>query len=55
MATYGTLQNIQRSFGGVANVTEAGMSDKGELTIKFSRPLVYPRALLEDFDPLYQE
>ena len=31
MASYGTLENIQRSFGGAANVTEAGMSDTGEL------------------------
>ena len=46
MSTYGTQDNYQRSFGGVAAVEDPTMSDKGEVSFSFSRPIVYPKELL---------
>lgn len=44
-----------RSFGGTAKIKEPDteLPKSGETVIRFSRPIVYPRELMAEFDPGY--
>ena len=57
MANYGTTENWLRSYGGEVEFenTDTELDKSGEIKIKFSRPVVFPRELLVDFDTGYRE
>ena len=55
MESYRTADNFLRAFGGPVSSSEAALTEYGQLSVAFSRPVVYPAALLADLDPAYTE
>jgi len=55
MASYGTVENYLRSYGGAVSVAQVSLSKDFELTVTFSRALAYPRDLLVEYDPTFKE
>lgn len=56
LKNYSTAKNWLRVYGGASEPsTDSGVRDTGEVTIEFSRPIVFPTQLLQEFDQEYQE
>ena len=56
MEKYGTESNYQRTYGGeIKPDKEEKMNHAGEVTIKFSRPVIFPNELIKEYDSDYVE
>ena len=56
MEKYGTESNYQRTYGGEIKPDKEGkMNHAGEVTIKFSRPVIFPNELIKEYDSDYVE
>lgn len=56
MKDYGTLENYIRSYGGLVETTvpkTGSLGKDNKVTLIFSRPVIFPRNLIESFDPGY--
>lgn len=55
MKIYGTPENYLRCYGGEVKASSPSMDADGNLSLVFSRPIVFPQELLVDFEPDYVE
>lgn len=55
LAALQTPENLQKAYGGVVVGQEANFDSSGLVEFSFSRPVVFPRELLETFEPDYEE
>jgi len=55
MQNYSTVKNVLRSFGGTVEVPEPTLGSHGKFTVPFSRPIVFPKALVEKYITDYEE
>ena len=55
LESYGTAENFLRVYGGRVEFAEPSPSKDGNLSITFSRPLVFPKSLVEPYDRDYVE
>ena len=55
MAAYGTTRNYLRAYGGPVGPEETTLDEQGHLSLVFSRPVVFPRELISEYSPSYQQ
>ena len=53
LRSYGTEENFLRAFGGQVEFPEPKADSQGHLSIAFSRPVVFPTALVSEYDAGY--
>ena len=53
LRSYGTEENFLRAFGGQVEFPEPTADSNGGLSIAFSRPIVFPTALVSEYDASY--
>ena len=57
MKDYGTLENYIRSYGGAVETKkhESPLKKDKKITLSFGRPIIFPRHMIEKYDPVYRE
>ena len=50
---YGSPENFLRVFGGQVEFPEPSFDKSGHLSISFSRPIVFPTDLINEYDSSY--
>lgn len=55
LETYGTVENYLRVYGGQVEFPEPKFDTHGRLSIAFSRPVVFPAALIAEYNSDYIE
>ena len=53
LRSYGTEENFLRAFGGQVEFPVPKADSHGHLSIAFSRPVVFPTALVSEYDASY--
>ena len=53
MEDYGTEENFLRAYGGAVEFPEPTFDKSGHLSIRFSRPVVFPTELLKEYNEAY--
>ena len=57
MKDYGTLENYIRSYGGAVETKkhESPLKKDKKISLSFGRSIIFPRHMIEKYDPVYQE
>jgi len=57
LTNYGTVENYVRSYGGQVSIGEQDrkLPKNNEVHLQFNREIKFPRELLAEFDPTFQE
>ena len=50
MEDYGTDENFLRAYGGVVEFPDPSFDKTGHLSIEFSRPVVFPTSLVQEYN-----